>query len=126
MRKLAILLTLALFMLGGCSNEKNDSDEVPALLEVTVNVPNVTQVNENMVIEAEVTQGEEKVEDANEVKFEIKKVGHETSEEVIGKNQGNGIYSITKSFPEAGDYSVTAHVTARSMHNMPTKNFKVE
>ncbi|WP_394237526.1 FixH family protein [Niallia oryzisoli] len=78
-----------------------------------------------MVIEALVTQGDEKVEDAKKVEFEISKSGQENSEKIIGKHQGNGIYSITESFQEAGDYSVIAHVTSRDMHTMPKKEFTV-
>ena len=78
-----------------------------------------------MIIEAVVTQGKENVEDANKVEFEIRKSGQETNEKIIGKHQGNGIYSINKTFQEAGDYSIIAHVTARDMHNMPKKEFTV-
>ena len=82
-------------------------------------------VNEEVVNEALVTQGDEEVKDANEVKFEIWKSGQEEHKKIIGKHQGNGIYSITKTFQEEGDYSIIAHVTARDMHNMPKKDIIV-
>lgn len=44
----------------------------------------------------------------------------------FGKHQGEGVFSITKTFQEVGDYTVIAHVTARDMHNMPKKEFIVE
>ncbi|MEH7886935.1 FixH family protein [Bacillus sp. JJ1609] len=126
MRKAIILLVCILLLLIGCSKENDDAEDIPELLEVTLSIPEAIQVNQEVAIEAAVTQGQEKVEDADDVKFEVKKAGHDTSEEIIGKHQGNGIYAITKTFQEAGSYTVTAHVTARSMHNMPTKEFKVE
>ncbi|MDK7669360.1 FixH family protein [Cytobacillus firmus] len=126
MRKAIILFVCVLFLLLGCSKENEAAEEVPELLEVSVNFPEVIQANQEVVIEAAVTQGQEKVEDANEVKFEVKKAGQDTSEEMIAEHQGKGVYSITTTFQEAGTYSVTAHVTARGMHNMPTKEFKVE
>lgn len=125
-RKATILLFCVLFLLVGCSKEKDAAEEVPALLEVTVNIPETIQVYQDVVMEATVTQGKEKVEDAKDVKFEVKKTGQDTSEEVIGEHQGKGVYSITTTFQEAGTYSVTAHVTARGMHNMPTKEFEVK
>lgn len=56
----------------------------------------------------------------------MKKAGQYTSEEMIAEHQGKGVYSIITTFQEAGTYSVTAHVIARGMHNMPTKEYKVE
>ncbi|MBU8772652.1 FixH family protein [Cytobacillus oceanisediminis] len=126
MRKAIFLFACAVFLLAGCSKENDAAEKVPELLEVSVNIPEVIQVNQEAVIQAAVTQGEEKVEDANEVKFEVKKAGQDTSEEMIGEHQGKGVYSISTTFQEAGTYSVTAHVTARGMHNMPTKEFKAE
>ncbi|AND38302.1 FixH family protein [Cytobacillus oceanisediminis] len=126
MRKAIFLFACVLFLLAGCSKENDAAEKVPELLEVSVNIPEVIQVNQEAVIQAAVTQGEEKVEDANEVKFEVKKAGQDTSEEMIGEHQGKGVYSITTTFQEAGIYSVTAHITARGMHNMPTKEFKIE
>ncbi|WP_232292541.1 MULTISPECIES: FixH family protein [Cytobacillus] len=82
-------------MLGACSKENNVADEVSALLEVSINIQEV-------VIEAAVTQGQEKVEGANEVKFEVKKAGQDTSEEMIGEHQGKGVYSITTTFKRWG------------------------
>ncbi|USK41580.1 FixH family protein (plasmid) [Cytobacillus firmus] len=108
------------------SKENETTEAVPELLEVSVNFPEVIQANQEVVIEAAVTQGQEKVEDANEVKFEVKKAGQVTSEEMIAEHQGKGVYSITTTFQEAGTYSVTAHVSTRGMHNMLTKEIKVE
>jgi hypothetical protein len=125
-RKVNILLVCVLFLLVSCSKENDAVEDIPELLEVTVNIPEVIQANQVVVIEAAVTQGQEKVEDADDVKFEVKKAGQDTSEEIMAEHQGDGIYAITKTFQEAGTYSVTAHVTARSMHNMPTKEFEVK
>jgi hypothetical protein len=49
-----------------------------------------------------VTQGDEKVEDAKKVEFEIWKSDEETHEKVLGEHQGNGIYSISKTFCRRG------------------------
>jgi len=76
-------------------------------------------------INEKVTQGDEKVEDAKKVEFELWKSDQESHEKVLGKHQGNGVYSISQTFQEDGEYTVIAHVTARDMHNMPKKEFSV-
>lgn len=125
MKKILFLTLFILFILAGCSKDEK-SIEVPALLEVEINTPETINVNQEVVIEAFVKQGDENVEDAKKVELEIQKSGQETSEKLLGKHKGNGIYSITKTFKEVGDYSVIAHVTARDMHNMPKKEITVK
>lgn len=49
-----------------------------------------------------------------------------THEKVLGEHLGNGVYVVTTTFQEAGNYFVIAHVTARDMHNMPKMEFTVE
>ncbi|MFB3161963.1 FixH family protein [Neobacillus sp. 179-J 1A1 HS] len=93
--------------------------------EVVIELPKIIKVNKEVFIEAHVTQGNEKVEDAKKVEFEIWKSDEETHEKVLCEHQGNGIYSISKNFSVEGDYFVIAHVTARDMHNMPKKEFTV-
>jgi hypothetical protein len=124
MKKFLLLILCVLFVLAGCSKDEK-SEELPEFVEVVIQTPESINVNEEVVIEALVTQGDEKVEDAKKVEFELWKSEQETHEKVIGEHQGNGIYAITKTFQEAGDYFVIAHVTARDMHNMPKKDFVV-
>lgn len=95
------------------------------MVEVVIETPETIKVNEEVVIKVLVTQGDEKVEDADKVEFEINKSGEETSEKIIGRHKGDGIYFITKTFQDVGEYSVIAHVTARDMYNMPKKEFTV-
>jgi hypothetical protein len=130
MKKIAVVLVLLIGIIAGCSSKKDeagqvDSNTTPAIIEVSIQMPDTINPNEEVTIQALVTQGSEKVDDANEVKFEIEKVGQEDNETVEGQNDGKGIYSIKKTFTENGDYKVTAHVTARSMHSMPNKEFTV-
>jgi hypothetical protein len=124
MKKIIFLSLCVLFVLGGCSKEEK-SDELPAFVEVVIQIPKTVYVDEEVVIEAHVTQGDEKVEDAKKVEFEIWKTDQETHEKVLGEHQGEGIYSISSTFLEEGDYFVIAHVTARDMHNMPKQEFTV-
>ncbi|GHI00809.1 FixH family protein [Neobacillus kokaensis] len=113
----------------GTSKEKDTSSqnqEVPAMIDVALKInPENPQPNQEVTFSATVTQGNEKVDDADEMTFEIWKDGQEKHEKIQGKHKGDGVYSITKGFPEAGKYTVISHVTARDMHNMPQKEFTV-
>jgi uncharacterized lipoprotein NlpE involved in copper resistance len=130
MKKLLISLFLLIGVLTGCSNqskaEDTGSNEVPKMVEVTIKtIPQQLIINKSTKIEALVTQGNDKVSDASEVKFELWKSGQDKHEMFKAKNEGNGIYSISKTFQTSGKYFVTAHVTAREMHVMPNQQFTV-
>lgn len=129
MKKIACLIAILLVaVLGACGNDgANDQNhEVPELLEVEINLPEENlQVGAEINLEAYVSQGGEAVEDASEVKFEVLKQGDPESEMLEGEHQGEGIYTAKKKFDAEGVYAVTAHVTARDMHNMPKKELIV-
>lgn len=129
MKKFTLLMGILLVMLlGACGNDEgsNQDDEIPALLEVELNLPAENlEVGAELNLEAYVSQGGEAVEDANEVKFEVLNKGDTESEMLEAEHQGKGIYTANKKFDAEGIYSVTAHVTARNMHNMPKKELVV-
>jgi hypothetical protein len=131
MKRMMAGIILVIGLMAGCSGQngskqQEDSSKPQEMLEVAIEiVPETINPNEEVKIKAIVTQGKEKVPDANEVKFEIAKQGQEKHELIEAKNEGKGVYSINKVFPEAGQYSVTSHVTARDMHSMPNKEFTV-
>lgn len=113
-------------MLAACGSTNNNentnvnNDEKPSMVEVEIKFPEAVEPNEEIKVEALVTQGEENVDDAHEVKFEIWKQGQEADHEMVeATNDGSGIYSITKTFEEEGFYYIVAHTTARDMHVMP-------
>ncbi|WP_043933199.1 FixH family protein [Bacillus sp. EB01] len=127
MKKLMVIMVgLLALVLSGCGStqEKNDASngakkEPPKMVEVMFMVPEKLEQNKEAELKVHVTQGKENVDDANEVKFEITRQGQSTSEMIDAELQGDGIYSIKKTFTEAGKYEVVSHVTARDMHTMP-------
>jgi hypothetical protein len=130
MKKILIALILFGGIVAGCSNEKENTqqnEDKPSLefVEVSIQTPEQINLNEEIHIQAVVTQGTDLVDDANEVKFELWKVGQEEHEKIEAQNDGKGVYSIKKTFSDNGQYAVIAHVTARSMHSMPKKEFTV-
>lgn len=123
-----LMLIISLYIiLAGCTNSDSgvNQEKNSELLEVSIDIPEKIPVDTEVVLSAVVTQGKDKVEDADEVKFEIRKVGEEDSEMIKATHQGKGTYEVKKTFKEDGKYVVTAHVTARSMHNMPSEKITV-
>ncbi|MBM7648680.1 hypothetical protein JOC78_001626 [Bacillus ectoiniformans] len=127
-----IAISILLLLVAGCSGEESQKEKAPekkekivSPLDVKIQMPEEIVPNQEVKVEAHVTQGDKKVEDASEVKFEVFKSGVKETEMIKGEHQGEGIYSMNKVFEEEGSYSVVAHVTARDLHSMPKKDFQV-
>lgn len=138
MKKSQLFTVAFVFLLiAGCaadsdqtSEEKNDHkdmsmEEQPQMLEANIIVPEAISPKKEATLKVEVTQGDEVVDDASEVMFEIWQDDKEKSEMIKAEHEGNGVYSITKQFEQDGIYHVQTHVTARDLHVMPTKQFVV-
>ncbi|MBE3569395.1 FixH family protein [Bacillus sp. FSL W8-0102] len=133
MRKWVLLLFAVVFglVVAACSGNnkeetgKSEASGVSVPLDVAIRLPKTIQPNQEVKVEAVVTQGREKVDDAEEVKFEIWKKGQEKHKMLTGKHEKDGVYSVQTAFAEKGTYVVVSHVTARGIHNMPEKEFLV-
>ncbi len=118
-----IMFTLLILSLTACAQEE---EEIPQFLDVQLTItPEHAEKGQKVLFEAKVTYGEEEVTDADEVAFEIWRANDENHEKVEVKHKANGVYSLERTFETDGTYYVYAHVTARSMHNMPKKEFVV-
>lgn len=122
MKKLLALIALSL-LLAACGTDEDATSgtgEMVHPIEVEVLTPEEGDAGE-WLLEAYVTQNGEPVNDANEVKFEVyKQNSKEDSDMIDYTNVEEGVYSITYTFDEDGVYYMIPHVTARSMHTMPT------
>ncbi|GAE32602.1 hypothetical protein JCM9152_4141 [Halalkalibacter hemicellulosilyticusJCM 9152] len=111
-------------LLVACAGEEQgdiQNDGVPEVVEVDIMLPEIVP-GEEVILQTKVTQGNENVDDAEEVEFEVWKHGKKDESDMIsGEHQGDGIYEISYTFVDDGVYNVTSHVTARGMHVMPTK-----
>lgn len=118
---LAVIFILS--VISACGSKENQSIQQPediVWIDVEVHTdPEVIEPGVPVSIQALVTQGEELVNDAEEVKFEIWEKGQEEHENLLGTLKGDGVYTIDKTFEDDGIYYVIAHVTARKMHHMP-------
>lgn len=123
------LTVFVLVMLAACGNNEqpvNKSDEMPQPLQVDLTVTEQVEVNGAVNMAALVTQGDEKVEDASEVVFEIWEEGKkEESSKIDAVNEKEGMYTAETSFDHDGLFHVQVHVTARDMHTMPLKEVTV-
>ncbi len=105
--------------LTGCSDS---SLETPSLEVVRAEIDSPLEIDTHVRTNLSVTltQGEEIVDDAEDVVFEIWK----DQERDEGKLQDgvyidSGTYTIEHEFLEDGIYLVQSHITARDMHVMP-------
>ncbi len=128
-------LLLVLMTAAGCSGkaaqdgqmDMGNMDMNPAnIVKVDLSwSPENPKVGETVTFSAKVTQKNEAIDDADKVMFEIGATDSSEPEKIMVKSQGNGIYSVQKSFAKSGSYYVISHVTARDMHVMPKKEFQV-
>lgn len=126
MKRLLVILMAVLTGLITTACTQQEAEEEPQFLDVQLTAsPEKAQLNEEITFEAKVTYGTEEVEDADEVKFEIWRSQAEEHEKIVVEHDEKGIYRLKKSFEEEGTYYIIAHVTARSMHNMPKIEFVV-
>ena len=136
MKQVSILFTVLVlsFALVACGqNEENNSNDTennqtsePVALKVALDTPETANKGEELTLTASVTQGEEAVDDADEVIFEIWKEGDKDNSEMLeATHEGDGTYSVTKTFEQDGTYFVQSHVTARDLHTMPKNKLTV-
>lgn len=128
MKKL-IGLALPLMLLAACGSEEADSAGTGNSLEevvVEINTPQTVEQTGEVVLSATVTQGDEAVEDADEVVYEVWESGHRDSSEMIeAEHTGDGVYEAETAFEEEGVYLIQAHTSARRLHVMPKQEITV-
>ena len=123
-----LLVIVLLGALAACGKEDDVPTEVkaPEMLEVELTVSETADVDETVKMKAIVTQGDEKIEEADEVVFEVWEEGKKSDSEMIESvNEKGGIYTAEKSFDHDGLFHVQVHVTANGLHTMPLKEVVV-
>ncbi|KAB7705021.1 hypothetical protein F9802_15795 [Bacillus aerolatus] len=125
MKKLAILFFSLLVILVGCSNGKKEekpaeTNKAPEMLNVEIQLPDQAEPNEKVTLSAKVTQGEEKVEDASEVQFEIRKKREDNGRMVNGK------YTLAHTFISPDTYNVKVHVEKGELHEHQQESVEIK
>ncbi|CAH0122258.1 MULTISPECIES: FixH family protein [unclassified Paenibacillus] len=126
MKKYSFLLAglVLLLLVSACSDSGTAEPSEPLQVEIST-VQDILQPGRAILIDATVTQGAEKVTDAQEVEFEIWRKDQEKHRTVTAKHWLDGTYRIKTMFPEDGVYYVVAHVTSGDMQAMPKKELVV-
>ncbi|SDJ49274.1 FixH family protein [Salimicrobium halophilum] len=134
-----LLFIVLLAACGSTDSEENTSSSqaaegeqeemAAAPVDVEIELPEQPlPLKKNVDIFANVTQGEEPVNDAEYVEFEIwhTEDGQESSEKIQAVQSGEGSYTIQYNFSKSGSYQVIAHTQARGLHTMPQMEVMVE
>ncbi|KAB2862558.1 MAG: FixH family protein [Exiguobacterium chiriqhucha] len=121
---------VGLFVLGACGTDEatKSAETAPSMepVEAELNVPATADKDEAVTLAVRVTQDGKAVDDADEIKFEVWKNGaKEESETTEAALTEDGVYEAETTFSDEAVYTVQVHVTARSMHTMPTTNVTV-
>lgn len=129
MKKLWLAAAVTAVLAAGCAEKETvdtiDNSEMPEEVVVEVLSPTETAPNEEMKLEAKVTQGDKAVEDAT-VEFEVWESGlREEGEMLEGKGSADGVYTADYTFDKDGVYYMYAHTTAGAYHVMPKHKFIV-
>ncbi|PFG07140.1 FixH family protein [Bacillus sp. es.034] len=132
MKKISLLMLVGFLalLIAACGNSNEDNgakkEEKLEAIDAKLNVPEKGEKGEPVSLSTKVTQGDENVDDAGEVKYEIWKNGQKDESEMLeAKHEKGGLYKAEKTFQEDGLYTVQVHVTARDMHTMPKKEIAI-
>ncbi|MBK5446416.1 hypothetical protein ACFY5J_14055 [Peribacillus butanolivorans] len=122
----SIIFILSIFLLIGCSDSGNKQQlEQPKSLKVLLESnPKKIKINEAVAFTAEVKYGTENVSKEAEVQFEIIENGISIGS-VFPKNKGDGKYLLETKFFDQGQKKVIAHVSYKTLHEMPELSFQV-
>ena len=122
-------LGLPFLLLAGCGSEEADSAGTGEMIEevmVEFNTEPQADPAEEVLLSVTLSQGDEVVEDASEVVYEVWESGDRNNSEMItAEHTKDGIYEAETSFEEEGLYYMQAHTTARGMHVMPKQEITV-
>lgn len=130
MKKGIAAFTLTAMVLTGCgaeeANHTNHEETTFQEIVVQIQTPEQQPVGEKVVLSAKVSQGEEAVDDADKVEFEVWESGLRDDGEMIEATlTKDGVYEASYTFDHDGVYYMFAHTTARGLHTMPKQKLTV-
>ncbi|WP_088007830.1 FixH family protein [Indiicoccus explosivorum] len=124
-----MLASSVLFLLAGCGAEGSAESETEGTLqpvEVEILTAPTADPGDEVILSAEVLQGGEPVEEADEVLFEVWESGDRSNAvKLEGEHTAEGVYEAAHVFEEEGLYYLVAHTTANGLHTMPQMELTV-
>lgn len=117
MKKFILVITFFIFLVS-CKNEEVTTEVIDPI-EIIFLTESEAKINSEVQLRIQIMQGEEKINDATSVEFEIWQ--EDVLERKIMKANfiENGIYQAVNTFSNIGEYHIVAHTIARNMHVMP-------
>ena len=131
MKKLWLAIATTAVFVSGCNAEQgnvavSESEAKMQIVEVEILTAEKVNANEAVLLEAQVTQGNEFVNDADNVTFEVWESGlREQGKMIDGVLTEDGKYSVEYIFDHDGVYYMFAHTNARGLHIMPKQQITV-
>ncbi|MBO8170336.1 MAG: FixH family protein [Bacillaceae bacterium] len=126
-KSLLLLIFIVVFLLAACNQQEQiEFNTEPLTVEFETDPAQDLQSGQPVEMTVVVYQGDELVDDASDVQFEIWPEGQDDHEFIPAENKGEGRYSITRTFEEPGLYYVMYHVTARDYHNMERMELNIK
>lgn len=129
MKKTIAALALATMTLVGCQDLEatHTNYNEGTLEEVVVEIQTAEELPVGEVtLSAKVTQGDQAVDDADSVEFEVWESGKRDEGTMVDANlTEDGVYEANYAFDHDGVYYMFAHTTARGLHVMPKQELKV-
>lgn len=130
MKKFWIATAMVTVLMVGCNGEgnveTNAGDVSMHIVEVEILTPEQVNANEPVLLEAQVTQGDEFVNDADDVTFEVWESGLRNQGQMLdGVLTEDGKYIVEHTFSHDGVYYIYAHTNARGLHIMPKQQMTV-
>jgi hypothetical protein len=121
------MLALGLLFLNGCTTKSTTPapPSAPASISLAFEVQPAKAVpNQPVTLIAKVTGDNKPVNDAN-VEFEVWHSNDKNHTMLKTKRTGEGVYSITNTYPTAGTYNIIVHATTPRVHQMISKTFTI-
>jgi len=120
-------MIIGLCMLAACGKEVDDGSAVEVLpLEVELTVTEQAEIGDTVNMKALVTYGDEKVDDADKVVYEVWEEGKKDDSVMIDSvNEKDGTYTAETTFDHDGLFNIQVHVDAKNLHTMPVKQVTI-
>ncbi|MFC4737340.1 FixH family protein [Bacillus daqingensis] len=135
MRK-AWILTAAVGFLAACGTDEDNNEQTGVVgvdeinlepLEAEIEAPEALDPGDEAELRVLVSQGDELVDDASEVKWEIWQAGSKEGSEMVESDLPGeaGWYEVSYTFEDEAVYHIQPHTTARGSHVMPVHDIVV-
>ena len=127
MKKILVALSLMTMTLVGCAEEETPKNQ-GTLEEVLVEIQTAEElpVGEAITLSAQLSLGDEMVNDADSVEFEVWESGlREEGTMLEGTLTKDGVYEASFTFDHDGVYYMFAHTNVRGIHYMPKQKLIV-